>query len=56
MGNTPMLANWVQIEMKKTFKTIKVDHNKFFYNLITIFSHFFIKFKHVQSLALNFKF
>jgi len=23
-----MLANWVQIEMDKTFETIKVDRNK----------------------------
>jgi hypothetical protein len=27
VGNTPMLANWVQIEMGKSFKTIQVDQN-----------------------------
>jgi hypothetical protein len=29
VNNTPMFANWVQIVMSKTSKTIKVDHNKF---------------------------
>ncbi len=29
MGNTPMLVNWMQNEMGKTLKTIKVDHKKF---------------------------
>ncbi len=56
MGKTPMLANSVQIETKKTFKTIKTHHNYKKYNLIIIFSHFLIKFKHVQSLGLDFKF
>jgi hypothetical protein len=35
VGNTPMLANWMQIEMGKTLKTIKVE--------ATIFN-FWIKF------------
>jgi hypothetical protein len=26
VGNTPMLANWVQIEMGMTLETIKVIH------------------------------
>jgi hypothetical protein len=26
---TSMFANWVQIEMGKTLKTIKFDHNNF---------------------------
>jgi hypothetical protein len=28
MGNTLMLANWVQIEMGKTLKTKRIEHNK----------------------------
>ncbi len=28
MGNTLMLANWVQFEMGKTLTTKRVDHNK----------------------------
>jgi hypothetical protein len=31
LSNTPMFANWVQIVMGKTSKTIKVDHNKFYF-------------------------
>ncbi len=27
--NTPMLTNWVQIEMGEIFNTIKFHHNKF---------------------------
>jgi len=27
VGNIPMLANWVQIEMGKILKAIKVHHN-----------------------------
>jgi hypothetical protein len=39
MGNIAMVANWVQIEMEKSFKTIKIDHN--FKNYLTIkLSHF----------------
>jgi hypothetical protein len=33
VSNTPMFANWVQIVMGKTSKTIKVDHNKFLFFL-----------------------
>jgi hypothetical protein len=29
--NTPMLANWMQIEMGKIFKTIQVYHNNLIY-------------------------
>jgi hypothetical protein len=29
--NTPMFANWMQIEMGKIFKTIQVYHNIFIY-------------------------
>jgi len=29
VGNTPILANWVQNDMGKIFKTIKVDDNNF---------------------------
>jgi hypothetical protein len=29
--NKPMLANWMQIEMGKIFKTIQVYHNNFIY-------------------------
>ncbi len=28
VSNSPILANWVQIEMGKTFKIIKVDNLK----------------------------
>jgi hypothetical protein len=37
VGNTPMLANWVQIEMGKIFKTIKVHHNNLLFFLIINF-------------------
>jgi hypothetical protein len=41
MGNIPMLANWVQIEMENSLKTIKIDHN--FKNYLAIkISHFFM--------------
>jgi hypothetical protein len=41
MGDIPMLANWVQIEMGKSFKTIKIDHN--FKNYLAIkLSHSFL--------------
>jgi hypothetical protein len=35
-----MYTNWVQIEMGKTLKTIKVDHNNFFN--YKIFPYFYV--------------
>jgi hypothetical protein len=40
MGNIPMLANWVQIQMEKRFKTIKIDHNFKNYLAIKTFPFF----------------
>jgi hypothetical protein len=31
MRNTPMLKNWVQIEMGKTLKTITIDNKIYYY-------------------------
>jgi hypothetical protein len=32
VGNTPMLVKWMQIEMGKTLKIIKVDYNKILFS------------------------
>jgi hypothetical protein len=54
VGNAPMLANWVQIEMDKTFENIKVDRNEK-KNLNKILP-FYMQLKHVQSLAFDFNY
>ncbi len=53
VNNTLMLANWVQIEMGKTLKTIQVDHNNFNIFSYKVFS-FFMQLKHVQRFTFNF--
>jgi galactitol-specific phosphotransferase system IIC component len=49
-----ILANWVQIEMGKTWKTINVDVFNFWNHKTLQFSY--VVLKHVQNLILGFKF
>ncbi len=48
-----MLANWMQIEMKKNFKPYKFITIILFMYSYTLFFLDFIYLKHVESLALD---